>query len=174
MGLDITAYTQLSPAPSAEVDSDGNPVDYNTHVRLRENADFPGRMAGLTDGGIYTYADSMSFRAGSYGGYNGWRDALAKLAGYPEEEYDRFGGEVKAKSHAAACGHGAVGPFSELINFSDCEGVIGPEVSKKLARDFAEWDERAKAADDGFFYDRYRHWRKAFEMAANGGAVDFH
>jgi hypothetical protein len=73
-----------------------------------------------------------------------------------------------------ACWNGAQGPFSELIHFSDCEGVIGTAVSKKLAADFAAFDEKAKAAGNERYYAKYQEWRKAFEMAANGGAVDFH
>ena len=36
-------------------------------------------------------------------------------------------------------------PFVELINFSDCEGVIGPEVAAKLAKDFADYEFSASA-----------------------------
>ena len=35
-------------------------------------------------------------------------------------------------------------PFVELLNFSDCEGFIGPKTSAKLHADFLEWDEKAK------------------------------
>lgn len=57
---------------------------------------------------------------------------------------------------------------------SDCEGVIGPEVSAKLVKDFADFDERAKTRGGKYFYALYCDWRKAFEMAADGGAVSFH
>lgn len=62
--------------------------------------------------------------------------------------------------------------FVELINFSDCEGVIGAEVAKKLAADFAAYQD--KAGDKGDFARVYASWRKAFELAADGGAVCFH
>jgi hypothetical protein len=54
MGLDITAYRGLKPAPEAELDEDGYPVDYESYWRTG---------------------------AGSYGGYNMWRRELAELGG---------------------------------------------------------------------------------------------
>lgn len=65
-------------------------------------------------------------------------------------------------------------PFYELIDFSDCEGVIGPEVSAKLAKDFADWDEQAKRTLDDYDYEMYSNWHKAFKIASDGGAVIFH
>ena len=68
-------------------------------------------------------------------------------------------------------------PFVELINFSDCEGVIGPKVAAKLAKDFADYEDRASAFaakfKDDFFLALYREWRRAFEWAADGGMVHF-
>ncbi|MNJ79827.1 hypothetical protein D3C77_779790 [compost metagenome] len=49
--------------------------------------------------------------------------------------------------------------------------------SAKLAKDFADFDERAKYFDgdeDGWFYKKYLDWKKAFELASDGGTVDFH
>ena len=95
-----------------------------------------------------------------------------KLAGYPLTEYrGHFGKDESA--HAAACWNGATGPFYELINFTDCDGTIGPEVAAKLARDFAEWDERAQVVG-GEWYEAYAEWRRCFEFAAHTGAVRFH
>lgn len=74
--------------------------------------------------------------------------------------------------HDATCWQGATGPFSELINFSDCEGVIGPKTAAKLARDFAAFEAQAEAWGDDF-YDQYLNWEEVFLMAADGGAVAF-
>lgn len=72
-------------------------------------------------------------------------------------------------------------PFFELICFSDCEGALGAEISAKLARDFAEFEERAeehaKSLGEWFGEDwiyRYKAWRRAFELASENGAVCFH
>jgi hypothetical protein len=53
--------------------------------------------------------------------------------------------------------------------------VDNPTKAQRDDDDFAEWDDRARAHDDQpWFYDAFTAWRKAFEMAADGGAVDFH
>jgi hypothetical protein len=167
MGLDITAYRKLTPAPDAKVDEDGCPVD-DAVWRAYRNPNFRGRDAGLV-GDLFTYESSFSFHAGSYGGYNAWREELAQLAGYEPVLDTRYRPNPQASIGALSA---SGGPFWELICFADNEGVIGPEVSAKLAGNFAEYAERA--GEHGYFAEKYRDWRKAFEMAAGGGAVDFH
>lgn len=173
MGLDITAYRNVEAVRPLNkgVDDDGYAEKL---ARFYNNKDFRGRFDGLEEGMLYRYAEAHGFRAGSYSGYNAWREWLASLvAGYPKSDHERYG--VAEKLAAATVWNGASGPFSELINFSDCEGTIGPVVAAKLAKDFAEYDEKAKAASpEGWEYERYQHWRKAMEMAADHGAVDFH
>jgi hypothetical protein len=173
MGLDITAYRNIRKLDCA-VDEDGEPVSAPDcrHTVLHINPSFPGRADEIEDGGVYAYDSMLDFRAGSYGGYNNWRDKLAALAGYPEGEYESYGS--MHKSHCASCWEGAAGPFAELINFSDCEGVIGTAVAAKLHDDFNAYAEKAAAHEDPWFYDRYENWRQAFAMAADGGAVCFH
>jgi len=180
MGLDITAYRKLTKL-DAVFDADGDPINPETRealdydLKVYANFDFPGREDGLEDRAVYSAEDSMGFRAGSYGGYNAWREELAKLAGYPLTDYTIYG--RTERRHDAGAWAASAGPFWELINFSDCEGIIGPVVSEKLAKDFAEFDERAKAhaaSRNDWFYPLYQTWRQAFDMAADGGAVDFH
>lgn len=162
MGLDITAYYGLSNVENPALDSDGYPVADNqwkaTSVDFTER-NFPGRTAGIENGAVYEYKDSFGFRAGSYGGYNEWRNDLAKLAGYG-------GADDCWNNHTS-------GPFYELINFYDNEGTIGPVIAAKLAKDFSEHHEMA-AIVGGFFFKSYCDWQKAFKMAADNGAVDFH
>ncbi len=177
MGLDITAYRQLKLCNTL-FDADGEPIDETTHepisnyLKVFANSDFPGREEGLKDGGVYTYAEADEVLSMGYGYYNRWRETLAKLAGYPLTEHRaQFG--FTHRTHAAACWEGATGPFSELINFADNEGVIGPVVAAKLARDFTAFDERANAVGDDF-YRAYRELKRGIDMAADGGALDFH
>lgn len=181
MGLDITAYRKLAKI-DALFDADNEPVNPTTrqpiegdYFRAYVNDDFPDQAKGVDDQGIYSYGESFGHRAGSYGWYNAWREQLAKLAGYSEAPYERVPGYAPSTVMSAQVGafNTEAGPFHELVCFSDCEGVIGATVSAKLARDFAEWDDRAKEVG-GHFYDKYCDWRKCFEMAADGGAVDFH
>lgn len=169
MGLDITAYRKLTLDPDAQTDEAGCPTDWKTHVRITDCMErhFPGRMAGI-EPGVYRAEETLSFRAGSYGGYSAWRDWLARLVGYTSA--DDLWEAVEADPAKLS------GPFAEMISFADNEGVIGPVVSAKLAKDFAEHQTAAEVASRtvGDFFDRYAMWRKAFEMAADGGAVDFH
>ncbi len=171
MGLDITAYRKLKPAPHAELDSDGYPKDYDAFHHFSQvvidwtEKNWPGHTSGLK-AGVYSAAETDGFRAGSYGGYNYWRSQLAQMAhGVPAEVvWDKI----------------TQGPFVELIHFADNKGVIGPTVAAKIAKDFADHEEKAKTfaaslnGEADYFLSKYTKWRKAFEMAADGGAVDFH
>ncbi len=184
MGLDISAYKRITKLDCV-FDADGEPIDpatregLNYDFRPYVNHDFPGRADGIEDQAVYIAGDSMGFRAASYGGYNAWREELAKLAGYPAVAVDRYNtGNVQMR-HDYGAFQATEGPFWEAINFSDCEGTIGSTVSAKLAKDFAEWDDRAKQHGESieqpnFFYSKYQEFREAFEMAADGGAVHFH
>lgn len=177
MGLDITAYRRIAKL-DAVFDSGGDPIDHKTRelldydFRAYINSDFPGRADDIEDRAVYSAGEWLGFRAGSYGWYNAWRDSLAELAGYPLGKYEQYG--RMWDSYCVECWGGAQGPFAELINFSDCEGVIGAVISQKLAADFAQFQEKADAHPDERFREKYAEWRKAFEMAADGGAVDFH
>jgi hypothetical protein len=144
MGLDITAYSRMVP-----LECDSESCD---HVCPYVNPDFPEQADGVSDQcyGKTLQSQVHAFRAGSYSGYNWWRDELANMA----------------RGSAA---------FQELIEFSDCEGTIGPRTSRKLAADFARFQERADARKDDstMFTEKYRLWRKAFDIAADGGFVRF-
>lgn len=164
MGLDITVYQKLNRCPNDDcptiddLDFDDLPYDENI-TALYINQDFKEQADDILHNWPYTYADRFTFRAGSYGGYNEWRDQLARMAGYLSAR------DVWEKD--------TDGPFTELINFSDCEGVIGPKTSYKLYLDFSRFQ---SAADEigGYFLEKYNDWRRAFEMASDNGAVEFH
>lgn len=179
MGLDITAYSGLTKIDCV-FDADGEPIDPQTResidydFRAYLNPDFPGRADDIEHHAVYTAEDAFGLHAGSYSGYNGWRNSLAELAGYPAAPVDRYNtGNVQMR-HDQGAWNADGGPFWELINFSDCEGVIGSAVSAKLASDFAAFQEKADAHHNEYFREKYAGWRKAFEMAANKGAVSFH
>lgn len=172
MGLSITAYSKITPANGNEAFDDTGELKYKDGwVQFNKNSDFPGRADDIEDGHAYKYGAFRHFYAGLYGAHARWRDQLAQLAGYPltkSVEYSNRWG------YAIACFHGAEGPFSELINFSDCEGVIGASVSAKLANDFKAFQAKADAHEDPRFRQLYGEWRRAFEMASGEGVVDFH
>lgn len=155
MGLDISYYGKV------ERIGDPDPDGYDDNkTQLYVNAAFLCQADGLT-GGTYAVEGGDGFCAGSYSGYSRWREQLARLAGY--EAADAFAGNVQRHES-----------FVDLVNFSDCEGVIGPVTSGRLAHDFASHQGDADNHSDPFFRDLYAKWRRAFETAAKGGAVDFH
>jgi hypothetical protein len=168
MGLDVSWYREIKPAPDAALDGDGYPDDWD-FVRVDESVHFAERRTDLAPG-IYSFAKSGSFRAGSYSGYNQWRDTLAEMVGYPALVEAP---NASNSRHAAAAWGGHVGPFFELIHFSDCDGVIGTTISAKLAKEFAEHQAKAEGIG-GYFAEKYADWRNAFEQAAHGGFVAFH
>jgi hypothetical protein len=158
MGLDITAYSNIRVAEGVEPDEDGDIPDDCFWV-FTNGEEFPEHAGELKDGTIYRYDRAFGFCPGSYRRYNLWRDSLAVMAGY---------GSAKIVWEQSLSG-----PFSELISFSDCDGIIGHKFAAKLARDFAELDKKARGFSSTEFYAKYQDWRRAFELAANLGAVKF-
>lgn len=177
MGLDITAYKNLKKVDTV-FNGDGEPLDPVTHEPMEDyfrpyvSSDFPTQAQGLEHKAVYVYENATWLSCGGYGRYNGWRETLAKLAGYPARQFERIKGYVET-THAMGAFYAESGPFRELVCFSDCDGVIGPVVSAKLAKDFADFDSQAKAVGEAF-YEQYLGWRRCLEMAADGGAVEFH
>ena len=160
MGLDITTYQTVERI--GDVDADSPDDCRNIYFDRADRAD------GLTDGLYRVSGKRVEFRAGSYSGYNAWRAWLCEtmLGVLPETVW---------ANKAVYIGK----PFVELIDFSDCDGTIGPEVSAKLAKDFADNIERAQKAvaddDDGRYYmSKYNQWHAAFALAAGHGVVTFH
>ena len=122
-----------------------------------------------------------SFRAGSYSGYSSWRRTLAKMIGWEIEElWQHVGTLVQRNENLNDVLNESDElkvdiPFVELLNFSDCEGFIGPKTSAKLHADFLEWDKKAKNFDsqNSYFYETYKEWTEAFKVASDGGCVIF-
>lgn len=166
MGLDITAYERVVWNRACTPDEDVD-YDYDTQTHIYFSPHFEDRALPLKEGIYDIEGESMGFRAGSYSGYNWWRSKLAELVGTTDQ--DIWGGKEPVA-------------FGELINFSDCEGTIGPEVSRKLAKDFEDWSDRAeafakdalKSFDGEYWLQRYNEWKNAFKLASGEGAVQFH
>jgi hypothetical protein len=176
MGLDISAYKRLQLL-DVKINEDEEPLDPATgdvledYTRIYIEEVFADRAEDLLNGGFYAYADRMDFRAGSYSGYGEWRNTLARIAGYlPVPDNHRGKSEMR---HDAAAWNATGGPFWELINFSDSEGSIGAKVSARLLEDFRQYLPQAKIEGDGFL-EKYNEWMRAFELAADSGAVRFH
>src|SRR5262245_58847787 len=166
MGLDIRAYNRLKLRPDIN-SNEWEHLDYRKFVQISaqeiEWSQGFGERAGQLQPGTYEFEKSYGFRAGSYSGYGAFRNWLAKLAGYGSAE-------------AFWNGKATEGPFVELINFADNEGVFDACTSAKLAKDFANGDARAKAStglEVIYYYGLYQQWRQALELAADGGCLRF-
>lgn len=158
MGLDIACYSKVSLYKEAD---DAEDDLYMTHAYVYLNPDFPGREDGLVQG-WYTYEDSLHFQAGSYSGYNIWRDQLSCLAlGVTPEvvwkNTDRYRGQ--------RC--------FELINFSDCEGSIGPKTSEKIYRDLIQVRAFHDGLEDPHFVALLDEWLRGMALAADNGLCNF-
>jgi hypothetical protein len=176
MGLDIIAYKGLtlvkSNVPPEEYDD--NWEKYQQYLYIYEVEGFANCLPPLEVGCLYDCVDTFSFRAGSYSGYNHWREQLSLvfLGEYPRTIWDdphSFNDK----------------PFVELINFSDCEGILGTNVCQKLLSDFRTAVKDIKllpgqaeslAIDNrelDYFIEKFYQWLKAFEYGADEGCVYF-
>lgn len=167
MGLAITAYSGLAKRSSAHEEASGDP-----RVEFYINEDFPDRHLPIEEGEKYGFDDCYDFHVGPYSYYNQFREALAKLAGYPAVPADRHG--VVEQRHDVGAWAAQEGPLWELINFSDCSGVIGSVAAAKLIQDFDRLADRVGELNDEDYQHLFGEFRTAFQMAANGGAVVFH
>lgn len=129
----------------------------------------PGDLAVLAEG--RALSEEVGFQAGSYSGYNRWRENLCRFANGVAPDTIWFDEETWAGK-----------PFFELVMFSDAEGTIGPKTSAKLAKDFADYElhclsaaqQLADVDEREWFVEKYEDFRAAFELAAQDGFVIFH
>ena len=157
VGLDVSAYRQLRPAPEAKLDTNGEPLDFEYFVRFGAGqawaeGHWPGRAAPIALG-VYSFTERFDFRAGSYSGYGEWRRTLRRVR--PD-----------------------LNAFQELIEFADNEGTLGTYVAAKLHRDFVSHRQSVLALvpepERQWFAGSYALWATAFLIAADGGAVELH
>lgn len=168
MGLDISYYSNAKLLQEGEYDletdsrlHEENPTRAVDYVRPHDA--FPGSCDMKP--GFYAAAHEGGFRAGSYSGYNRFREVLCQsvVGVKPSIVWDN------PKNFENA-------PFFWLINFSDCEGSISGKAARKLAKDFAEHREVFMSAPGAVDWaDVYDKFAEAFKVAAeNNGYVDFH
>lgn len=181
MGLSITAYSKAKLLPKhLRIDR-----CYDEHVIAFAYSCFPRSYRGLADADVvdgesigdrcYDVSDSEKhwFSAGSYTGYNVFRDVLSTAfhgveAGAIFKDPERY---VDA-------------PFFELINFADNEGTIGPDAAADLLKDFDDGRSRwadylveryaDKPWDSKYYLEKYEDWAHACRLAADRGLIDFH
>ena len=170
MGLDITFHERLTKV-DVKLNEDGEPIGhetdwafYDSHTNVFINPDFPTRADGMQGGFHKSEGETEDLRIG-YSSYSQWRSELA-LAALGAPAMQVWEGEITE------------GPFVELINFSDCEGTIGPRTSAKLAKDFADWEDKIEGMVSGgtrdYFMEKFRKFKAGFELAKDSGAATFH
>lgn len=162
MGLDISAISKIQ-----KVEGEGSIwIGEDTHSRH-----------SYESGHYEETQDSQSFheRVGSYSTYNRWRNDLAMAI---------HGVEAAAIWEDSSYASKA---FVELIDFSDCDGVIGAEVAEKLYHDFVEhekafkhwtlqqWLKAGNLEDEADLYwdEIYEDFMQAFDIARNEGVLIF-
>lgn len=161
MGLDITAYEAvelLPPHPHTEECSDtGHILAFVTVPSFNQS------LRGLEEHRCYrSVGETYSFRAGSYSGYNRWREDLCRLV---------FGGISIDDFWVVGPDHYRHKPFFELLYFSDCEGTIGPEACVDLFHDFRRYEDSFR---ESMSATQYFDWLHAFDLASIDGCVRFH
>jgi hypothetical protein len=173
VGLDIIYYNSFT---EAEIKCNGNVEDYiEEHYDDLYELGFRSlyrNSFGTADDvpdHVVISGESQHFRAGSYSGYNWWRNKLAEVIHGVSAE--KIWKNLELYNNA---------PFFELLHFSDCEGVIGPAVSAKLAKDFRDHKDLIHSEKnsniheyDEYFTSTYDNFMEAFETAAEGGFVKF-
>ena len=182
MGLDILAISRInfeSIKEEAELDTESRDEESEQNFIFLMNNDILFEQSDGIEQGNYRYDGAFdSFGAGSYSGYNRWREKLAFLTGWDISELHEAAIKTLARNESLneVLNQDEPAkveiPFVELIMFSDCEGFIGPKTSAKLHKDFIDHLEEAKEIGDSFFY-LYEHFMNAFDLASDDGCVVF-
>lgn len=161
MGLHIFAIEKalkLSDDFSADFES----FDVEGEIfRAKVNPSFASHDH-LTTGIYVSEGASISFSAGSYGSYNDFRSDLSMIVNQVPSNVIWNNPDLYEDSD-----------FYELINFSDCEGVIGPDTANKLLSDFKRHREEFMIERDVWDGEKYDNWIKALEIAGNDGMLIF-
>jgi len=181
VGLDITVVRHTQFIHSFESDEhDEDECEEKGYWSIYSLDDFVERLDGRPQG-CYIVSDgeddTLWFAAGSYSGYNLWREALSLVAlDVPPEVVWNNRSAYKGK----LC--------YELIDMADNEGAIGPATSRKLVADFdklkptvaAKISNLAECHKFGWpvqhWLRKFDEWHKAFKLVGStaDGFVIFH
>ncbi|MEM8534985.1 MAG: hypothetical protein AAGF95_29385 [Chloroflexota bacterium] len=176
MGLDITSCSRVefvellysvADWEARYVEDEETPADIFCLVNDRE---YPQRVEPLPipESGIAVYriaGEVWQFRAGPYSYYNQWRWQLCAMATGMTPK------QIRQTNHTEVT---QALPFYSLIDFSDADGIIGPDTSRILSEQFAQFQPQADVVPDTDFRELYGDFRKAFELASEQGVVLFH
>jgi hypothetical protein len=180
MGLDIYAYSnvkldketskKLEDCDDQECDSiiGKNRVayinpDFPKHTKDLESTGWTLRSA-FTSTGEHKPEISMSC-----GGYGVLRAMIceAVLGIKPKALWEIIYADQENYNHDE-------NPLTYLINFSDCEGTIGPSVSKKIYKSLIENEEKISSfITDSWYKERFIELVEVFRVGSLDGIVTF-
>lgn len=171
LGLIIDALGGLQPcrlASSTVLEQTENGEVHFSWFITQTDHYWPGRSRPLRADLVYKYARSSEAVCLSCSSYGLWRDDLARFAGYNTAKDARSAG---------------LGPFIDLIDFTDCEGVIGSLSATKLSHEFKAYEAEASAFArswefhprwaEGKWIKMYAEMSEVLAVAAEDGAVTF-
>lgn len=110
---------------------------------------------------IMVVKEDYGFRVGSYSYFNDFREEVARVVGFNLNEMVGFGGTIKWGDQA----------FKELINHSDCDGILDSADCDSLTEDFKKYDERMKEWLSEEHYTTYTELMEAINKVADEEAV---
>jgi hypothetical protein len=104
--------------------------------------------------------DKISFRAGSYSGFSIFRKKLAEAVGINLNEMAGFAKDTEGKEWTEK------EPFYELLNHSDCDGVLTPKQCGQLTKDFTQFKIQILTkwkcdVEFDYFTSKLNDWEKA-------------
>jgi hypothetical protein len=177
MGLDIRAVSKIEIEQPAEVKAmrrrlfigGGEEEVFTLDSDLRKIDVYSMHTQDMKNGTYYETSESKSESISfSYGGYNSFRNEIS-LALIDAPATEVWINEQYYKES----------PAYKLINFSDCEGLFGPTVSKEIYeqlvanRDkYAEYIE--KREDTIYPLPTYDKLTEIFRLGADEGIIMFH
>lgn len=165
MGLAINAYRQLRLVDAKYDEETGDFISPTGEILrgvigLYPNSDFPNHTHLTETSRIHKdNGEPNSIRVGSYSYYYYWRVAIATL----------FGNNVGDRSWLNI----ENAPFNELLNFSDCEGVITGGYLNKIQQDFNVYFELAEEKLPTHYFETYCEIKEMFDFAAPNGVIIF-
>ena len=186
MGLDIRGYSKVKLIEGSDDESieckyewadelSGGSWDVCTIPYLNE--DFPKHSEDLVEG-VYTFEDHAEGGSRSYSGWSNFREVLAKNVGYepitldevPDDWDEYTKRSFLLNPHQSRVFNVKEGPLFELINFSDCEGVINTTTCKKIYNDLELVDHLdLEQRDQELLYKLL----EAFKLGSDDGFVTF-
>jgi hypothetical protein len=153
MGLDVRVYGNISLVNEDE--------HWNFHAMVG-TPEWDFKIKNLVKGGYYKGDVIFTGVGYSYSGHSNFREDLIRLIGREDLLAD---GEINWEILPDDI------PFYDFINFSDCEGCLDWEISKKIYYNFITYNEKAKELDVNNFYNRYLKWFETFRITSEQNGV---